>query len=210
MMSDDRVGPAASDLQYQGKSLADQAADAVVAYRDGDRGPLAELVHALTPLLWHTVRAQGADQEQAQDVVQGVWLSLVRDLETIRDPRATLQWMLVTAKRSAWRAVRKSREDAGRTRSDEGATEWLPAPAEDVPEALAVRDERDRILWAHVRSLPDRCRQLLELVALVDRPDYAVVSRALSMPVGSIGPTRGRCLAKLRVALTADPEWGVR
>ncbi|MGV8976916.1 MAG: RNA polymerase sigma factor [Cellulomonas sp.] len=209
-MSDDRVGPVVPHLQYRGVSLADQAADAVVAYRGGDRGPLADLVPALTPLLWHIVRAQGADQEQAQDVVQGVWLLLVRDLETIRDPRATLQWMLVTAKRSAWRTVRKAREDAGRTRSDESATQLLAAPAEDIPEALAVRDERDRILWAHVRTLPDRCRRLLGLVSLVDRPDYAVVSRALGMPVGSIGPTRGRCLAKLRVALIADPEWGAR
>jgi hypothetical protein len=73
-------------------------------------------------------------------------------------------------------------------------------------------DARDReaLGVAHVRTLPDRCRRLLGLVSLIDRPDHAVVSRALGMPVGSIGPTRGRCLAKLRIALTADPEWGVR
>lgn len=45
---------------------------------------------------------------------------------------------------------------------------------------------------------------------MVDRPDYAVVSRMLGMPVGSIGPTRGRCLAKLRLALAADPTWSIR
>jgi hypothetical protein len=60
-----------------------------------------------------------------------------------------------------------------------------------------------------VSTLPDRCRRLLGLVALVDRPDYTVVSRALGMPVGSIGPTRGRCLAKLRLALSSDPAWSV-
>ncbi len=59
-------------------------------------------------------------------------------------------------------------------------------------------------------ALPERCRQLLSLVAMVDRPDYAVVSRMLGMPVGSIGPTRGRCLAKLRLALAADPTWSIR
>jgi len=210
MMSDDLVKPVASELRYQGESLAELAARAVLAYREGDREPLAALVHTLTPLLWHTVRAQGADPEQAQDVVQGVWLALVRDIDAIRDPRATLQWMLVTAKRSAWRAVRKSREDAGRTERDENATAWLAAPADEVPDAVAVRDERDRLLWSHVRELPDRCRRLLGLVALVDRPDYAVVARSLAMPVGSIGPTRGRCLAKLRLALTSDPAWSVR
>jgi RNA polymerase sigma factor (sigma-70 family) len=209
MMSDDLVEPVDTALRDQGEGLADQAARAVLAYRDGDRGPLAALVQVMTPLLWHTVRAQGADSELAQDIVQNVWLTLVRDIESIRDPRATLQWMLVTAKRAAWRAVRRTREEQVRQDSDEHATDWLTTPADDLPDAVAVRDERDRVLWAHVGELSDRCRRLLGLVALVDRPDYAVVSRALGMPVGSIGPTRGRCLAKLRVALAADPAWSL-
>ncbi|MDM7854349.1 RNA polymerase sigma factor [Cellulomonas alba] len=208
-MSDDLVEPVDTALRDQGEGLADQAARAVLAYRDGDRGPLAALVQVMTPLLWHTVRAQGADSELAQDIVQNVWLTLVRDIESIRDPRATLQWMLVTAKRAAWRAVRRSRDEQVRQDSDEHATDWLTTPADDLPDAVAVRDERDRVLWGHVGELSDRCRRLLGLVAMVDRPDYAVVSRALGMPVGSIGPTRGRCLAKLRVALAADPAWSL-
>lgn len=188
-------------------SLAQQAAQAVVAYREGDREPLAGLVQTATPLLWRTVRSQGAGHEQAQDIVQNVWLALVRDIETIRDPHATLQWLLVTARRAAWRAVRRTREDQARTEPDEQVTDWLAAPHAEAPDAQVVRDERDRALWRHVTSLPERCRQLLSLVAMVDRPDYTVVSRALSMPVGSIGPTRGRCLAKLRLALAADPAW---
>jgi len=209
MMSDDLVEPVDTALRDQGEGLADRAARAVVAYRDGDREPLAALVQVMTPLLWHTVRAQGADTETAQDVVQNVWLTLVRDIDTIRDPRATLQWMLVTAKRAAWRSVRRSREDLVRHEQDEHVTDWLAAPADDRPDTMAVRSERDQILWEHVSSLPDRCRRLLGLVALVDRPDYTVVSRALGMPVGSIGPTRGRCLAKLRIALSSDPAWSV-
>ncbi|QHT56637.1 sigma-70 family RNA polymerase sigma factor [Cellulomonas sp. H30R-01] len=208
MMSDDLVEPVDAALR-EGEGLADQAARAVVAYRDGDRAPLAALVHVMTPLLWHTVRAQGVDAEQAQDIVQNVWLTLVRDIESIRDPRATLQWMLVTAKRAAWRAVRRTREDLVRHEHDEHVTDWLSAPADDRPDTVAVRSERDRVLWEHVGTLPDRCRRLLGLVALVDRPDYTVVSRALGMPVGSIGPTRGRCLAKLRLALSNDPAWSM-
>ncbi|MCR6687842.1 MAG: sigma-70 family RNA polymerase sigma factor [Cellulomonas sp.] len=209
MMSDDLVEPVDTALRGQGEGLADQAARAVIAYRKGDSAPMAALVQVMTPLLWHTVRAQGADVETAQDVVQSVWLSLVREIETIRDPRATLQWTLVTAKRAAWRAVRRARDEQARTDGDEAATLWLAAPADQLPEQQAVRDERDRVLWEHVRSLPERCRRLLGLVALVDRPDYTVVSQALGMPVGSIGPTRGRCLAKLRVSLSSDPTWSL-
>jgi len=58
--------------------------------------------------------------------------------------------------------------------------------------------------------LPQRCRELLRIVAMVDRPDYTLVSDALEMPRGSIGPTRGRCLEKLREMLLADPVWSER
>lgn len=206
-MSDDQVGAVASDTAHRDRSLADQAACAVVALRAGDREPLAALVTELTPLLWHTVRAQGVASDEAQDVVQGVWIALLRESGTIRDPMATLQWMLVTAKRAAWRAAANQRADAAHTSADERALDLVVAPADDRPDRVALRDERDRVLWDHVQRLPERCRALLRLVAMVDRPDYTAVSRSLDMPVGSIGPTRGRCLAKLRTALAGDPSW---
>jgi RNA polymerase sigma factor (sigma-70 family) len=209
MMSDEVTGPLEAGIRDEDQGLAHQAAHAVAAYRAGDREPLARLVESVTPLLWRTVRAQGAGPEQAQDVVQNVWLTLVRDVEAIRDPHATLQWLLVTARRAAWRAVRRTRDEMARTEQDEQVTEWLAAPGDQAPDAAVTRDERDRALWRHVAALPERCRQLLSLVAMVDRPDYSVVSRTLGMPVGSIGPTRGRCLAKLRLALAADPAWSL-
>jgi RNA polymerase sigma factor (sigma-70 family) len=209
MMSDEVVDPVETGLRGEDKGLAHRAAEAVAAYREGDREPLAALVRALTPLLWRTVRAQGVGVDQAQDIVQNVWLTLVRDVETIRDPHATLQWLLVTARRAAWRAVRRTRDELVRQEQDEQATEVLPAPGEEMPDAIVARDERDRALWRHVHELPERCRELLGLVAMVDRPDYQVVARTLGMPVGSIGPTRGRCLAKLRLALASDPSWSL-
>jgi DNA-directed RNA polymerase specialized sigma24 family protein len=68
-------------------------------------------------------------------------------------------------------------------------------------------DARHRALWRHLQRLPERCRELLRIVAMVDRPDYDDVAAALGMPRGSIGPTRGRCLSKLRAMLIADPAW---
>ncbi len=77
-----------------------------------------------------------------------------------------------------------------------------------MPEELVLRSDTEARLWQHVAQLPERCQALLRVIAFADRPDYASVAEALGMPVGSIGPTRGRCLAKLREQLTNDPGWG--
>ena len=69
------------------------------------------------------------------------------------------------------------------------------------------RSQEQGLLWRHFKDLPERCQQLLRVIALAERPDYAQVADALGMPVGSIGPTRGRCLAKLKLALLGDPGW---
>jgi DNA-directed RNA polymerase specialized sigma24 family protein len=88
----------------------------------------------------------------------------------------------------------------------------LESVGDDRPEVpdLVAAAERQRVLWRHVHRLSERCRALLRIVALVDRPDYTAVAEALGMPRGSIGPTRGRCLAKLRELLLADPAWSDR
>ena len=68
-------------------------------------------------------------------------------------------------------------------------------------------DERQRLLWTLVGRLEERCQQLLRVVAFAPPTNYATVAAALGMPIGSIGPTRGRCLAKLRAMLAAEPAW---
>ena len=75
------------------------------------------------------------------------------------------------------------------------------------PEVAVLTDADDRLVWQHFATLPERCKALLRAIAFAEQPDYASVAQALGMPVGSIGPTRGRCLAKLRLALAADPRW---
>jgi len=173
--------------------------------RDGDRSALDDLVRELNPLLWHVVRAQGLGTEEAADVVQTTWLQLLRRLTEIRSPQALTAWLVTTAKRQAWhtRTQLRSRPADG-TEVMDGLAGAEPAAAD-----LVEASERRRVLWRHLRQLPDRCRELLRIVAFVDRPDYSAVAEALAMPRGSIGPTRGRCLAKLRELLLADPAWEI-
>ena len=183
--------------------LAEQAAAHFVAFRAGDEARLADLISLLTPLLWHAVRAQGLDSHQSEDVVQTTWLALFRSAETITEPRAVLQWLLVSARREAWRVGRRDRRVDHREVEDD---EWT-VPDRDVPEEQVLRSDSDTRLWQHIAALPERCRELIRVIAFADRPDYAAVAQSLGMPIGSIGPTRGRCLAKLRRRLDDDPEW---
>jgi RNA polymerase sigma factor (sigma-70 family) len=157
----------------------------------------------LTPILWHTARAQNLDHTSAEDVLQSAWLALIRHSDAITEPRAVLKWLIVTVRREAWRVVKVDR----RAEPQDFEADDVVAPADQSPESTVVREAGHGQLWTHIRQLPERCRELLRVIAFADRPDYAAVSAALGMPIGSIGPTRGRCLAKLRAQLSADPNW---
>jgi RNA polymerase sigma factor (sigma-70 family) len=191
------------DTDPVSETLASRAAVLFSAYREGDEARMAELVALLTPILWHTVRAQRLDRESAEDVLQTTWLALVRGADSISDPQAVLQWLIVSARREAWRVVKR----ADRVEPKEFDAGDLVAPSTDIPEELVLRNDGDSRLWHHLAALPERCRALLRVIAFADRPDYAAVAKSLGMPVGSIGPTRGRCLAKLRLQLANDPTW---
>jgi RNA polymerase sigma factor (sigma-70 family) len=185
-------------------SLAARAGRLFAQYRDGDQAKMGELVRVLTPILWHTARSSRLDSATAEDVLQSVWLMLIRKSDTITEPLAVLQWMVVTTKREAWRVARN--QTRLRPEDLESSTTATSNDGQSVEDTV-LRDEGDARLWRHVAALPERCRTLLRVIAFADRPDYAELAKALGMPQGSIGPTRGRCLAKLRISLAQDPTW---
>lgn len=185
------------------ETLASRAAQLFSSYRDGNAAGMAELVALLTPILWHTVRAQRLDRESAEDVLQTTWLTLVRSAGSISDPQAVLQWLIVSARREAWRVAKRS----DRVEPKDFEADELVTSAGDAPDLVALRNDSDSRLWRHINRLPDKCRELLRVIAFADRPDYSAIASSLGMPIGSIGPTRGRCLAKLRLQLANDPEW---
>jgi RNA polymerase sigma factor (sigma-70 family) len=193
------------------ETLCNQAAAAFAAYQGGDRAALNRLVELVTPLLWHTVRGQGVDVSAAEDVVQTVWMRLLHGSSSIREPQTVVKWLLTAARREAWRVAKRARTDLMRTAtlfgSDQAEPVGIPHQRESGPEETLFREDSQRQLWTHVQSLSERCQQLLRVIAFADRPDYSRIADSLGMPVGSIGPTRGRCLAKLRQELASDPRW---
>ncbi|WP_125773551.1 RNA polymerase sigma factor [Antribacter gilvus] len=193
-----------------GASLGDRAAFALLEFREGRQQALGDLIREASPLLWHTVRAQGVAHQEADDVVQHTWAALVKHAHTITEPHAVLKWLLVTARRAAWEAVRKTRDDAKRRAElpDDSPDHPASLPSSDpLPDTQVLQEERDQMLWNSFRQLPERCQELLRLVSLADRPDYRAISSAIGMPMGSIGSTRGRCLAKLRTILDEQGDF---
>jgi len=180
----------------------DVSAQAFRRWQAGDTAALDDLVRALTPVLWHVVRAVGLDQSAAEDVVQVTWLTLVRKKDSVHDPQAVASWLTTTARREAWRVSRTQ------VRMVPVADEVIERRTPDLNSAeshVIDTDEGNR-LWACVQQLDARCQRLLRAVAFDHRPDYAGIADELSMPIGSIGPTRGRCLAKLKKLLAPSGD----
>ena len=188
---------AAADAAPADPTRWERAGALFAAWRDGDTRAMDDLVRLMTPTLWHVVRAYGVDAALAEDVVQTTWLTLVRRHRTISDPRAVSGWLTTCARREAWRVSRAHRR--AEATDDEQLEQQLPVA--ESAEASATRSDEAHRLWSAVAQLAERCRRLLRVVAFDDRPDYARIARDMSMPIGSIGPTRQRCLAKLRTLL---------
>jgi RNA polymerase sigma factor (sigma-70 family) len=174
----------------------------------GRREAVGELVSELSPLLWQVARASGLSSSDAEDVLQSVWLNLLASLDDIRTPGSLTSWLVTATRRQAWRVRAADR------RQRPVDYEWLtaiPDAGADSEQRLIMKDEQ-RELWEALRSLPGRCQKLLRIVAFVPRPDYDDIAARLGMPRGSVGPTRGRCLDKLRSALDGalDGEGGQR
>lgn len=190
-------GAALEPVPDDGAARWQRAADLFSTWRAGDSRAMDDLVRLMTPVLWHVVRAYGLERTLAEDVIQTTWLALVRGHGSISDPKAVSAWLTTTARRDAWK-VGKAHRRVDTTEADDLD---LLMPAQASAEDHAATGDESRRLWAAVQQLAERCRRLLRVIAFEDRPDYATLAAELAMPVGSIGPTRQRCLVKLRALL---------
>lgn len=158
----------------------------------GDQGAWCELVRRYSTLVWAVARAHGLALADAADASQNTWIALAEHLPALRQPERIAGWLATTARRECLRIVAQRGREIPAYRFD--GTD-LP---ERGPEPHVLRTARDRVLWRAFATLPDRCRQLLGLLAHAPEMTYVQVSRALGIKVNSIGRTRGRCLAVLR------------
>lgn len=164
----------------------------VLRSREGDSDAFELLVDRFNPLVWSICRNAGLETVDAEDVAQGTWLSVVQSLEKLQDPERFPGWLATIARNECIAVVRR----AVRSRSlfDRSRQEAVESNADDV----ILEAERATAVRAAFANLDARCRTLLSMLTSSSPSSYVQIGEVLSIPVASIGPTRARCLDKLR------------
>jgi RNA polymerase sigma factor (sigma-70 family) len=170
----------------------------VQAAEHGDEDAWEAVVERFSGLVWAIARSYGLSQADAADVSQTTWLRLVENLPRLRDPTRVGAWLATTARRECLRRQRVAREAPA-----EDDTAFLQLESGDPsPESLVLTSERHAMVWQAFGQISPRCRELLRVLVLAQPAlSYQQVADALGLQVGSVGPTRLRCLALLQKKL---------
>jgi RNA polymerase sigma factor (sigma-70 family) len=179
-------------------------AELVRAAEQHDAGAWTELVSRHTGLLMSITRDYRLSPSDASDAVQSAWLRLLEHLGSLENPEAVTAWLVTTTRRECLRLIALRRrtvlagEDADLLETHE--------PAPDPSSRLAAEEDAVVVRQA-LGLLPQRWRQLMEMLMSDPPTSYEEISRTLPIPIGSIGPTRKRCLQRLRVMVeTQSPQ----
>ena len=175
---------------------------------NSDKDAWNEIIERYAPLVWSICMRYRLKNQDIEDVGQTVWLLLVGQLGTLREPAALPGWLATTTRRECLRVVTAARK------SERLGTE-LDEAAQFVSDAVVDEEiltaERNAALRAAFADLPPRCQQLLSMLLSDPPSSYGTISATLDIPIGSIGPQRARCLERMRKssALAGLVEVGV-
>ena len=166
----------------------------------GDRGAWERLVDQYSRLIWSITGDFRLVESDAADVAQITWLRLLEHIDRIEHPDRIGSWLAATARNECLRNL------AARKRvvlsPDDVELSYALANEPEI-DARLLADERAQVVREALSHLPRRWQRLLEMLMADPPASYAEISDQLDLPIGSIGPTRGRCLARLRVILQA-------
>lgn len=161
----------------------------LAACLSGDQRAWESLVDRYGRLVFSVPRRYGLSPEACDDVFQSVFLIAFRELSSLRDGRSLTKWLITIAHHETGRWAARAARATGRS---------LPEIPDVAPGDLVERLERQQMVREALAELGGRCEELLiALFSGPERPDYAAVAARLKMPVGSLGPTRARCLEKM-------------
>jgi RNA polymerase sigma factor (sigma-70 family) len=184
-------------------------AELIDACRRGDARAWERLVQRFERLIYTVPRRAGLGADEAADVFQTVFMRLHEHLDTLQQPERVQAWLVTTARRETLRLLHERQRSSaprlarGADDDDASAADDLPDP-DPLPEALLDELQQRHRARCALEGLAEPCRTLLGLLYGSDEaPPYTEIAAQLGMPLGSIGPTRARCLGKLREAMEA-------
>ena len=175
------------------RSAAVDPSDLLRRVENGDASAWDQLVEHFAGLVWSVARSYHLGAAATDDVVQTVWLRLAEHAGRIRQPDRLAAWLATTTRNESLRLLRH----ASRFGVADDLLERDEPTSPLVDERVVDDDDRRRVLAAFAR-LPADDQQLLRLLCAVPPLDYETIAQLLGRPVGSIGPTRARCLERLR------------
>jgi RNA polymerase sigma factor (sigma-70 family) len=169
----------------------------IAAALSGDQSAWAVLVDRFNPKLWGVAWSHRLDEATAHDVIQIAWMRFLERGHTLRDPDALGPWLATIVRNEARRLLERQR------RNSPSDYEWdtLPDDDPDDPFAVLVDGERKVAVRNAFKRLGEPCQELLQLLTVDPPLSYAEVAAVLDKPIGSIGATRQRCIARLRQLL---------
>lgn len=174
---------------------ADKVAECLRDAAGGDPRAWDALVDQFGALVWSVARAHRLSAADAADVSQTTWLRLVEHFGAIKQPERLGAWLATTARRECLAVIQKRSRQVPVEDPSELSQASLDEPPADGP---LLHAEEQSVLASAFGRLAERCQRLLRMLMSDPPPEYEEVAAALAMPVGSIGPTRARCLERLK------------
>lgn len=176
----------------------------------GDQAAWNEIVDRFGGLVWSIGRAYRLSPADAADVFQQTWLRVLENLGSLREPSRLGAWIRTVGRHEALRTLRRAKRDR-----PVGDPHLLDQPVDvaESPDRAVLVASRNAVLWQAFLRLSPRCQDVLRVLVVEaddSRPSYERASEVLNIPIGGLGPTRRRCLDRLRGFLTEGIGGGAR
>lgn len=176
--------------------VSDKLVDIWRRITEGDTVAWEELVQKYARLVFHAALRTGLTSAEAEDCVQQTWLALYNSRFKIEQPDQLPSWLISTTRRKAWRFIQR------RDKASEVYSQLAPMKGVETPDEELMRAQQAANLELALDQLGGRCAKLLRAIFFSpEKLSYKEIARSMGIPPNSLGPTRVRCLSKLRKIL---------